>query len=327
MNKTVLKTVALAVLTFSMSISSAFASEFSDMPQDSSRQALENAVKNGLLTGYETGEIKPYDNITRAQMAAIITRAFGAEAEADLSSYSDMSAEQWYYTAMSKAVAMDAFQGDGTKLNPESNITFQEAFAVLARVFDLQSSYDMGKVYASINKEDAPAMDTSALDVFSDKSQVAKWALPTTLAIVEGGFWSGTDGNLRPTEYINRSEFATLMDNLVQVYIDTPGEYSDEVTDKNVLIRSKDVTVDNVKGENSAIFVGDSIDNIVIGKNVDVDKLVVRSGNVKAMGTFNQIRMTGHNIITDISEVTKVKVQVYGKYPDSKVYIGVKDVG
>lgn len=327
MNKIITRTAAALCAAATLSAGSVFA-DFTDMPNDSSRQALENAVKNGLLTGYDTGEIKPYDNITRAQMAAIITRAFGAESTADLSSYKDMKEGQWYYDAMSKAVAMNAFQGDGENLNPESNITFQEAFAVLARVFDLQSSYDIEKIVAEIKKEAAPSqMNTEALDKFSDKAEIADWAVPTTLAIVEGGYWSGKDGALTPTAYINRSEFATVMDNLVQVYIDAPGEYTNEETDKNVLVRSKDVTLDNVKGEKSAVFVGDSADNVTLGSGVDIDKLVVRGGNVMAKGTYNQIRMIGHNIVTDISEVTKVKVQVYGRYPDSKVYLGVKDVG
>ena len=327
MNKFVTRAAAIMCAAVTLSAGSVFA-DFTDMPGGTEGKALENAVKNGLLTGYETGEIKPYDNITRAQMAAIITRAFGAENKADLSSYGDMSQGQWYYDAMSKAVAMEAFQGDGTNLNPESNITFQEAFAVLARVFDLQSSFDMEKIIKEIKREPAPTeMNTAALDVFSDKDEIASWAVPTTLAMVEGGYWSGKDGKLTPTEYINRSEFATVMDNLVQIYIDAPGEYTTEEQDKNVLIRSKDVTLDNVKGEKTAVFVGDNVDNITLGKGIDISKLVVRSGNVKTFGIYDQIRMTGHNITVDISEATKIKTQVYGKYRDSKVYLGVKDVG
>lgn len=50
---------------------------FSDMPDDWSTAALEHAVENGLLQGAD-GKIMPNDKLTRAQMATLIVRAFGA---------------------------------------------------------------------------------------------------------------------------------------------------------------------------------------------------------------------------------------------------------
>ena len=52
--------------------------KFEDMPENWSRAALENAVENGLLSGVD-GKIMPNEKLTRAQMATVITRAFGAK--------------------------------------------------------------------------------------------------------------------------------------------------------------------------------------------------------------------------------------------------------
>ena len=95
MKKLFIKLSILALSFAALCSTSAFA-DFTDMPTEpEAKTALELAVQNGLLTGYDTGEIKPYDNITRAQMAAIVVRAFGATKTADISNFADMNEEQW----------------------------------------------------------------------------------------------------------------------------------------------------------------------------------------------------------------------------------------
>ncbi|MBP3362177.1 MAG: S-layer homology domain-containing protein [Clostridia bacterium] len=304
--------------------------DFSDMPAAAEEKtALENAVNNGLLTGYDTGEIKPYDPITRAQMAAIIVRAMGAEATADISKFSDVKPEHWYYDAMSKAVAMEAFQGDGRNLNPEINITYQEAFAVVARVFELMSERDLDKYRLSAKLIDKlPEYTTDALDSYTDKDKIAQWAIPTTRAVVENGYWTGKNSQLRPTEYITRVDFATLMNNIVTTYIDEPGEYRDLPTG-NVMIRSSNVTIGGLSGSNIDVFTGDSVKENVVLDDVKIKRLIMRGGKVlvKEPGEYQLIRMIGHNCLVDYSERPKVSIQISAKYPaDSKVNIGIKEI-
>ena len=128
-----------AVIAISMLFSLAVSADFSDMPGDAALgQAINNAVSHGILSGYEDGTVRPDSNITRAEMASIITRAFGASKEADISEFSDVPADKWYHSAFSKAYSMGAFSGDDQKhMNPENNITFQECFTILSQVFDL----------------------------------------------------------------------------------------------------------------------------------------------------------------------------------------------
>lgn len=98
MNKTTRKIVALT-LTLAMMISSmgfsyaetggsnTKSSIFIDMPSNWAAAPLENAVKNGLISGYDTAkgkEIRPNGKLTRAEMAAMINRAFGARRHSGL---------------------------------------------------------------------------------------------------------------------------------------------------------------------------------------------------------------------------------------------------
>ncbi|NLM84376.1 MAG: S-layer homology domain-containing protein [Clostridiales bacterium] len=114
MRKRVLS-IWLALCMILMLMPAAAAASFPDMPSDYSREALEAAVENGLLKGTD-GKILPNENLTRAQMAAIIVRAFGAKREASLAGYTDVSPQAWYYPELAKAVHMKVLQGDGTRL-------------------------------------------------------------------------------------------------------------------------------------------------------------------------------------------------------------------
>ena len=68
--------------------------QFSDMPNDWSTAALKNAVKNGLLVGND-GKILPNEPLTRAQMAAVIVRAFGATVKGDIRGFTDVNPASW----------------------------------------------------------------------------------------------------------------------------------------------------------------------------------------------------------------------------------------
>lgn len=118
-------------------------SDFVDFPNDWSQGAMTAAVDNGLLGGVGDGRIAPRGEVTRAQMEAIINRAFGAEKQASLSSYSDVAADAWYAVDMAKAVQMGTFSGTGNGLlEPDRAITREEAFSVLARAFALEAGDD-----------------------------------------------------------------------------------------------------------------------------------------------------------------------------------------
>ena len=142
--------------------------DFTDFPTDWSAAGLRSAVQNGLLNG-SNGQINSSGLLIRAQMAAIVNRAFAARKTADLSVYSDANTSAWYYNDLKLAVAMRTFQGANGKLNPEAPITREEAFVVLARAFALESG------------------DTSVLNNYTDGASVSAWARSSVAALIENG--------------------------------------------------------------------------------------------------------------------------------------------
>lgn len=166
--------------------------DFTDFPTDWSAAGLRSAVQNGLLNG-SNGQINSSGLLIRAQMAAIVNRAFAARKTADLSVYSDANTSAWYYNDLELAVAMRTFQGANGKLNPEAPITREEAFVVLARAFALESG------------------DTSALNNYTDGASVSAWARSSVAALIENGYVNGANGKLNPKTSITRAEFAKVI--------------------------------------------------------------------------------------------------------------------
>ena len=132
---------------------------FEDMPNDWSTAALRKAVNNGLLNGYVL-EGKTLINadalLKRAEMAAVVNRAFGAVKIAELNGVTDVPSSAWYAEDMAKAIMMDTFIKD-KKMRPESYITRQEAFTVLARAFKVSSD----------------SLKFKSLENYSDKDDIA----------------------------------------------------------------------------------------------------------------------------------------------------------
>ena len=236
---------------------------FSDMPKDWSSEALSKAVENGLLTGYN-GKLMPEASLTRAQMAAIINRAFGSYASGSIDSYIDVPESKWYRNDMAKAVQMKTFVGSGNMLNPESNITREEAFIVMARAMKLEPSGSM------------PAG-------FSDLDEISIWAKGEVFALINAGYVKGSNGLINPKGSITRAEFAQLMHNMIKNYIRSAGEYSEDYTG-NVMVSVPGVVLKNmsIKGD---LIAGEGIgDGSLILDNVNIEgRLVVRGGGINSI--------------------------------------------
>lgn len=293
--KKIFSILTAAAMTFTMA-ASAFAA-FPDMPAGEDGAVLQRAVDNGLISGFEDGTVQPNTPITRAQMATIMSRAMNATDVADLSVFVDVDADDWFYDAMGKAVAMEAFKGDDkSKLNPNNTITRQEAMIVLSRIFDM------------------PQADASVLDVFPDGGTVASWALKEVSSVCAGGYLSDVK-ELRPLQPMTRLEFAQIMDKIVKQYIDADGEYT--ALSGNVLVRAQNVKFTGVKGNFNA-YTGDGVNGSVEFTDCDFNNVIIRGGRaVMNSGAYSRIRAIGSNTIIDLKVSTK---NLLKKDADGNVY-------
>ena len=231
--------------------------DFTDFPTDWSAAGLRSAVQNGLLNG-SNGQINSSGLLIRAQMAAIVNRAFAARKTADLSVYSDANASAWYYNDLELAVAMRTFQGANGKLNPEAPITREEAFVVLARAFALESG------------------DTSVLNHYTDGASVSAWAQSSVAALIENGYVNGANGKLNPKTSITRAEFAKVISEMASTYADADDSLSATV-DGSVIVRENSVSLAG-KTINGDLIIADGVSRIDLTGVTVTGRIVLRGG-------------------------------------------------
>lgn len=231
--------------------------DFSDFPTDWSAAGLRSAVQNGLLNG-SNGQINSSGLLIRAQMAAIVNRAFAARKTADLSVYSDANTSAWYYNDLELAVAMRTFQGANGKLNPEAPITREEAFVVLARAFALESG------------------DTSVLNNYTDGASVSAWAQSSVAALIENGYVNGANGKLNPKTSITRAEFAKVISEMASTYADADDSLSATV-DGSVIVRENSVSLSG-KTINGDLIIADGVSRIDLTGVTVTGRIVLRGG-------------------------------------------------
>lgn len=231
--------------------------DFTDFPTDWSAAGLRSAVQNGLLNG-SNGQINSSGLLIRAQMAAIVNRAFAARKTADLSVYSDANTSAWYYNDLELAVAMRTFQGANGKLNPETPITREEAFVVLARAFALESG------------------DTSVLNNYTDGASVSAWARSSVAALIENGYVNGANGKLNPKTSITRAEFAKVISEMASTYADADDSLSASV-DGSVIVRENSVSLSG-KTINGDLIIADGVSRIDLTGVTVTGRIVLRGG-------------------------------------------------
>lgn len=219
------------VLTMMASSMQTFAEDYLDMPTGWSNAAMTYAVNNGYIKG-SNGKLNPQGLATRAQVASIFARVLKLENKADLGSYTDVNASQWYYDDLAKAVDAGLFKGSDNKLRPNDNITREEVMAIIARAYDLSG-------------------ENGNLSAFIDGSTVSSWAVNAVSALVENGIVNGSNGKLNPKTNITREEFAQLLYNCENKF--GADEESTEITTD-----AEDTSVDTTKESSTetTTFVG-----------------------------------------------------------------------
>lgn len=146
------------------------------------------------IQGYEDGTFRPEAYITRAEAAAILTRADDIPTVADSRNiFSDVAADAWYTPAITAAYDRGLFTGepDGT-FKPENPVTRAEFAAIAARYLDL----DQG-------------LRSSFEDCAGHWADGYIGAL-TSLAVINGY----EDGTFRPEAAITRAEAVKIINRM-----------------------------------------------------------------------------------------------------------------
>lgn len=210
----------------------AASADYSDFPQNWSKDAMEFAVKNNFITGVGEDKIAPKAALTRAQLAAILSRVMqtGAGDVSALDNFTDADKNAWYAGAMAKAVELNIFYGDGDSIYPDRPVTRQELFTILVRAFSVTGG------------------DESTLASYNDAGSISSWAKAAISAMIAQGYAAGyEDKTLRPAQQVTREEFAQLLHRMREHYSssDTSEDKTETKTDDTA--KTDETTKTNTK--------------------------------------------------------------------------------
>jgi hypothetical protein len=143
------------------------AASFSDVnPNDSHLPNIEALVELGYIKGFADGTFKPYQSITRGQVAKIFARILedkGFKAPEKLEQVFDDvpldAKDQELVKAAAIVKAAGVMTGTDGKLNPGQPITRQQMAKVLVEAFDLTKPADFTSKITDLDKADAWARD------------------------------------------------------------------------------------------------------------------------------------------------------------------------
>ncbi|MFC5470547.1 S-layer homology domain-containing protein [Cohnella suwonensis] len=307
----------IILLVFSMMFSSfgfvsAAESAQSDVKGHWAEKQLNQWLEKGLIKGYADGTVKPENPVTRAELIALINRAFGFTEKADVH-FSDIATGNWVYDEAAKAVKAGYMKGnsDGT-FGGNQKASRQEVAAIIARLLNLQG-------------------DEAAANTFTDAAKFAPWSKAAIGAAVSKKLMQGYgDQTFRPDKSITRAEAVVALDHALQakaepqisaynaagtygpatgtqtvsgdVAVNVPGvTLQNMVINGNLLLAAgigsgdaflKNVTVNGTTtvqggGEHSIHFENSVIVNIIVDKKDGKVRIVVEGSTTIEQATIN----------------------------------------
>ncbi|MBR3934335.1 MAG: S-layer homology domain-containing protein [Clostridia bacterium] len=174
---------------------------FSDTADHFAKDEIAYLSENGIINGYTDNSFKPDNSISRAEFAAIVFRAFEiAKANSDYA-YADVSADDWYFEAVSALSELGIITGDGNGFNPDSRITRQDASVILGRLLKLKN----------VNAE-------KANEELSDMPTVSDYAKESVEMLNAKGIIKGYNGMFRPLDEITRGETAIVIYRTIKLF-------------------------------------------------------------------------------------------------------------
>lgn len=162
------------------------------------KDAVNFCVDKGILSGMENGDLALGDNLTREQMAKLLSDSFGLTSENSEQVFDDIPEDRWSFPYIS--ALSDCLFGGGNlpeSLNPTELVSREEFCATMILAYGLKTS----------NLRNPYLLDAN----FTDYTDVSSSYKKLVTIAVERGLMSGSDGLLRPKDTLTRAEACSFL--------------------------------------------------------------------------------------------------------------------
>ena len=157
--------------------------------------AINTLAADGIIKGTTASTYSPASNITRADFALLLVRAFKLSSD-NAENFADVSANDYYATELAIARNTGIVNGIGdNKFAPRNTITRQDMMVIVYRAL---KSLSVG-----LGDSNEPQYD--------DFTIVADYAREAVSALISASLVNGKNGRIAPTDYTTRAEVAVLI--------------------------------------------------------------------------------------------------------------------
>ncbi|MBQ9985249.1 MAG: S-layer homology domain-containing protein [Oscillospiraceae bacterium] len=155
--------------------------------------AINSLADEGIIKGTSANTFSPAANITRADFAILLVRAFELASDNE-ENFADVNASDYFAKELAVARNTGLVNGIGeNKFAPRNNITRQDMMVI---------------VYRALNSLPLEATDEVSAPDFD---QVSGYAREAVAALINAGLVNGKNGLIAPTDYTTRAEVAVLI--------------------------------------------------------------------------------------------------------------------
>ena len=178
--------------------------EFSDLTiyTEWAKESIRLLAAKGIISGREDKKFYPSDNITRAELAAILVNILQITDSDIIVTFKDVNTDDWYYEYVNKALNAGIIKGKSIdKFGPNDEVTRQDMAVMIIRT--LSKLKEMGEV--------------SNVDLI-DKDNISEYALLDIQKAVNNQIIEGYEDNtFRPNLTATRSEVAVVAAKVLKI--------------------------------------------------------------------------------------------------------------
>ena len=163
--------------------------------------AIAELSEKGIIKGTSDTTFSPASNITRADFALLLVRAFGLESE-NVENFADVNESDYFARELAIARNNGIVGGIGdNKYAPRNTITRQDMMVIVYRA-----------IASLVQREgDRSAVEGLSVLKYEDFDSVAPYAKDAVAALISAGLVNGKNGRIAPTDYTTRAEVAVLI--------------------------------------------------------------------------------------------------------------------
>ena len=162
------------------------------------RDAINALADEDIIKGTSENTFSPSNNITRADFALLLVRAFELSND-NTENFTDVAESDYFAKEIAIARNTGIVNGIGdNRYAPKNTITRQDMMLIVYRA--------LAKLGVGIKESDVVKADT-----YEDFSEISDYAKEAVTALVNAGLVNGKNGLVAPTEYTTRAEVAVLL--------------------------------------------------------------------------------------------------------------------